>query len=263
VRASLQHLPMTARRTLLAILLTALLLRLWTIGFPDWYNVDEQLIVDLALLLPRTGLNPEWFINPSLFLYLLFGLDALFYGALRICAIVGSPEEFAALYFAHPLLFHVLGRALSLAAGIGALVMTFRLGRDAWGMPVGLAAAGLLAVAPVAVEMSRIAKVDMVATLLLLVATGAILGYLRERRVARLWAAAATTGLAISTKYTAGIAVLWLVAAPLIVERGRRGITRAAVTVLLAAATFLVGTPFTLLDVPTFGSDVGWLSFLM
>src|SRR3990172_6380760 len=69
----------SGRRWLLLIILFALVFRLWNIDYPDWKSIDEQDTIDRALLLGHQGLNPGWFIYPSLFYYVLFLIDGIVY----------------------------------------------------------------------------------------------------------------------------------------------------------------------------------------
>ena len=113
------------RRWLLLIILFALVFRLWNIDYPDWKTADEQNMIDRALLLGHQGLNPGWFIYPSLFSYMLFALDGIFYIVGRLLGSFTSPEDFAFFYFAHPLALHLVGRGLTLACGLACLVQPF------------------------------------------------------------------------------------------------------------------------------------------
>ena len=253
----------TARRWLLLALGLGLLLRLWNIDYPVWKQPDEQNIVDRALLLGRSGLNPGWFAYPSLFLYVLFAADGAFYAGGRLLGIFASPEQFAAFYFSHPLVFHLIARGLILACGMASLVVIFRIGCAGWGPGVGLAAAGILAVSPVWVDFSRLAKQDMMMVLLLLVAAYGVLRSLDTEGRGWLWAAGVAVGLAASTKYTAGLGVAWLLLATWIRQRGRAAVVEGAGAVGLAALAFVVGTPYAVLDWSTFRAHFTSMATLM
>lgn len=241
-----------ARRWLLLILALALAIRLWNIDYPAWKYTDEQSVVDRALLIGRQGLNPGWFVYPSLFLYVLFGLDGVFYVLGNLLGLFSSPEEFAAFYFSHPLALHLVGRGLALVCGMACLTLAYRLGCEGWGTGVGLAAVGLLAVSTTYGFSARIAKPDVLMALFTLLAAWAIVRYLSTKRDLWLWTAGVSVGLAASTKYLAGLAAVWLVAAPW-VRSGWRGAVRQGGTALgLATVAFLVGTPFAILDWSTF-----------
>lgn len=255
--------PAVARRWLLLILALGLLLRLWSIDYPVWKEPDEQNIVDRALLLGHSGLNPRWFAYPSFFLYVLFGADAAFYAGGRLLGLFTSPEQFAAFYFQFPLSLHLIARGLILACGLACLVVIFRIGCGGWGPGVGLAAAGILAVSPVWVNFSRLAKQDMLMVLLLLVAAYGVLRSLDTEGRGWLWLASVAVGLAASTKYTAGLGAAWLPAAAWI-RRGRRAaVVEGAGALGLAALAFVVGTPYAVLDWPTFRAHFISMAALM
>ncbi len=250
----------SARSWLLLVLLPALLLRLWNIHYPAWKVPDEQFVIDRALLLGHEGPNPHWFAYPSFFLYILFATDAAFYLAGRLLGIFVSPEDFARFYFAHPLPLHLIGRSLAMVFGLASLVVIFRIGRHWWGYGVGLAATGLLAVSPLHLFFSRLAKPDMLMVLLLLVAAFGVCRYLDANGAAWLWTAGLAVGLATSTKYPAAAGVIWLVAAPLLRRRGRLALAESVVAVSLAVVGFVAGTPFALLDWSTFRTDFAFIA---
>ena len=240
------------RRWLFLILLLALLIRIWNFDYPAWMFSDEQNVIDRALLLGHQGVNPKWFTYPSLFLYLLFILDGCFYVLGSLSGAFASPEEFAAFYFSHPLALHLVGRGLALVCGLACLALTYQLGHERWGTGVGLAAVALLAVSPIYSFSSRIAKPDVLMALFTLLAAWAIVRYMSTERDRWLWTAGVAVGLAASTKYLAGLSVLWLVAAPWIRIGWPGAVRQSGVALCVAAAAFLIGTPFAILDWPTF-----------
>src|SRR2546428_9967906 len=174
----------------------------------------EHNVIDRALLLGPQGVNPKWFTYPRLFLYLLFILVGSFYVLDSLSGAFSSREEFAAFYFSHPLALHLVGRGLALVCGLACLALTYQLGHERWGTGVGLAAVALLAVSPIYSFSSRIAKPDVLMALFTLLAAWAIVRYMSTERDRWLWTAGVAVGLAASTKYLAGLSVLWLVAAP-------------------------------------------------
>ncbi len=251
------------RRLLLIILMIGLVFRLWNIDYPDWKFSDEQNVIDRALLLGQQGLNPNWFVYPSLFLYLLFGLDVAFYFLGNLLGLFSSSVEFAAFYFSQPIALHLVGRGLALVCGMACLALTYQLGHERWGTGVGLAAVALLAVSPIYSFSSRIAKPDVLMALFTLLAAWAIVRYLSTERDRWLWTAGVAVGLAASTKYLAGLSVLWLVVAPWIRIGWPGAVRQSGVALCVAAAAFLIGTPFAILDWPTFISFLQKVAGLM
>ncbi len=252
-----------ARRWLLLILLLAVVLRLWNIDYPAWKYTDEQNVIDRALLLGRHGLNPGWFVYPSLFLYILFALDGMFYALGNLLGLFSSPETFAAFYFAHPVALHIVGRGLTLTCGMACLILTYQLGREEWGAGVGLAAAALLAVSPIYGFAARIAKPDVLMALFTLLAAWAVIRYLNSGKNLWLWLAGVAVGLAASTKYLAALGVVWLVAAPWVRSGWKGAVRQGGAALCLALGAFLFGTPFAILDWPTFVGSFDKIAGLM
>jgi hypothetical protein len=203
-------------------------------------------------LIGRLGPNPHWFVYPSLFLYVLLVPYAALFLVGRLLGVFSSPDEFARFYFSQPLLFHLLGRSLILACGLAGIYLTFRLGARRWGKSAGLAAAALIAVSPTHLLYSKLAKPDLLMALLILLAALTLSRYLESERTTSLWLCAALVGLAVSTKYTAILTAPWLVVAPWLHRRSLTSALRAVAALAIALLAFLVGTPFAVLDWPTF-----------
>ncbi len=250
-------------RWLCLLLALAGLLWTWNLDYPAWKFLDEQKTVERALLIGHQGLNPKWFEYPSLFLYLLFLLDAGLYALVYVLGGVASPQEFATWYFAHPVAVALVGRLAAAACGLATLAFTYRLGRETWGEPVGLGAATLLAVSPTFVHASRMAKPDILMTLFVVLAAWAVLRHLDTGRDRWLWIAAAAVGFGTSTKYLAALSAWWLVAAPWLRGGWRRAMQAGGAALCLAGVAFLAGTPYAILDWETFSSYVIKISGLM
>ncbi len=250
-------------RWLCLLLALAGLLWTWNLDYPAWKFLDEQKTIERALLIGHQGLNPKWFEYPSLFLYLLFLMDAGLYALVYLLGGVASPQEFAAWYFAHPVAVAVVGRLMAVASGMACLVFTYRIGAEAWGRQVGLGAAVVLAVSPTFAHASRIAKPDMLMTLFVVLAAWAVLRYLDTGRDRWLRIAAAAAGLGASTKYLAALSAVWLIAAPWVRGGWRRAIRAGGAALCLAGVAFVAGTPYAILDWETFSSYFVKVSGLM
>lgn len=250
-------------RALWLVLALACLLRVWNLDYPVWKFLDEQKVIDRALLLGHQGPNPKWFEYPSLFLYLLFLLDGGLYALLYLSGTVASPQDFAAWYFAHPVTVALSGRALATACGLACVVVTYRLGCESWGGPIGAAAAAALAVSPSFVQASRMAKPDILMTLFVALAAWAVLRYLETNRTRWLGLAAGAVGLGASTKYLAGLGVMWLIISPWMRGGWPEAVRTGGAALCLAGAAFVAGTPFAVLDWETFSTDVIRVAGLM
>lgn len=230
------------------LLAVALILRLWGVqqGLPFVYNADENAhFVPRAIGMFGHSYNPEYFINPPGFTYLLHVLFAVWFGGRT-----GVSDAYAA----DPTDVFTAARSASAVLGTLAVGFLYMAGRELTGdRRVGFAAAALFAVAFLPVHYAHFALNDVptLAPLCLALWFGARV-YRRGGWVDFAIAGIAL-GLACATKYTAGIVLLVLVAAAV---AGAMDARRAALGCALLGACglvgFLIANPYALLDYDTF-----------
>ncbi len=159
--------PRGERLALAGILLLAFGLRAAGLpaGLPDlnryFFDTDEQGLMDVAMSMGGGDLNPRYYLHPSLLPYLPLGAYGVFCLAGRVVGFFQSPAEFAVFYWANKAPFHLIGRGLVVAFGVGSVYLAYLIGRRAYGTAAGLAAALFLAVAPLHVAYSQIIKTDV------------------------------------------------------------------------------------------------------
>jgi hypothetical protein len=229
---------------LTALFAGALVLRLVGVrhGLPYVYNADENAhFVPLAIGMFGHSLNPDYFINPPGFTYLLHLAFGLRWGFDRVA--VG--DAFAA----DPGTAFTLARVLSGALGALAAPLLAVAGARLFGRAIGLVAGALLAVAFLPVSYGHLALNDVPALAPLCLALVGVAGILRRGRALDFALAGAGLGVAAATKYTEGIVLLPLLAAaalaPLPGGVRVRGLLLAGA---LAVAGFVVANPYALLD---------------
>ena len=230
------------------VLLAALGLRLWGIGqgLPFVYNTDEgQHFVPHAVRMFAQGtLDPHYLANPPAFTYLLHFLLGAWYGGGH--AVVHALE-------ADPQTVYTLARVAAAVLGTAAVWLLYATGARLFGRGTGLLAAAIAAVAFLPVFYSHLALND-VPTLAPL--TLSLLGSARVLQRGRMTdhvLAGAALGLACATKYTAGVALLPLLAA--IAARWRGGGRNAGRDALLGLAVagasalvlFVIANPYSVL----------------
>ena len=212
-------------------------------------NIDEANVVDRALRLFAEGPNPRWFIYPSLFLYTVALSEGVLFGLRWMLGFSPTPEAFVDWYFTEPLGVYMAARIWSIGAGATTLGLVYLLGKRLASPQVGLWATAFLAVSPMHIYYSAIAKPDAAMVLAMYAAGVLAVGYLQEQRSAAPWGAAIMGGLAATLKYPGGAA--W-VAAPVALffapSSGRCVVlirmVQVALLGLLAAAVFVAGSPF-------------------
>jgi hypothetical protein len=232
---------MRAASAVAALVLVAVGLRLWGIdhGLPYVFNADENAhFVPRAIGMFGHSLNPDYFINPPAYTYLL---HVAFWARWGTRAAVG--DAFAA----DPGSAFTIARVLAAVLGAAAVGLLALAGRRLFDLRVGLVAGALLAVAFLPVHYSHLAVNDVPAMAALCLSLVGIAGVYRRGGLWDYALAGAALGLACATKYTAGIVVLCLIAAAR--ERRLAGLSLAAA---LAVAAFVVANPYSVLDWETF-----------
>jgi len=240
---------------LAAIAAAAVLLRLIGLryGLPSVFNADEPHHVNMAVSFGGGSLNPGIFKYPTLWMYLLFGSYGAFFVGWSGFGLLRSVAEFGQLFVWDPGTFYLIARLLSAGLSAAGLALLYLCGRRYSG-PTGLWAAALLAVSPTLVVSAHAAKPDSLMFLLAALAWWAAVRHRQEGRRRDLLLCAAAVGLCTSSQYIAApLAALVFAAWWSGPRRDARALWAALALIPLG---FLAGTPFALLDAPTFWKGV-------
>lgn len=175
-------------------------------GLPAVYNPDEVAIMARALSFAKGTLNPENFLYPTFYFYVLFGWVGAYLGFIWLTGGVESLSALQLQFFTDPTGIYTAGRLLGVLSGTACIILLFRLTDRLVERRAALAAAAFLAVAPLAVRDSHYVKHDVFATLLVLLAYLAIVriwpfGDAGRTSRRSLVLAGAACGMAFSTHY--------------------------------------------------------------
>jgi 4-amino-4-deoxy-L-arabinose transferase-like glycosyltransferase len=246
---------------LVAILLAAAALRL----VPIWFGIpylparpDEEVAVSIATRVTEGAWNPRFFHWPSFTFYVF---AAVYATASLVRRVFGFDAAMTVVDRV------VLARAVVALAGTLTVFVLYRLGRRIVDVTTGLLAAAFLTVAILHVRDSHFAMTDVLMTLLL---TGSLALLVRavdaslaeETALRRFALSGIAAGLAASTKYNAAALVGAMAAAQIVLVVQRRGTasprTWSPTVAFMAAfiASFLAGSPFTVLDFTQFEADL-------
>lgn len=225
-----------------AVLLLAVMLRIYGLrwGLPNAlhdysYHPDEFLLIGSAMMVLQSFL-PRFYNYPSLYIF----LAAL---AVLIGAGYGAASTGAQIYLA--------ARIATVVMAVGAVGLTLWAGRILFDCSTGIIAALMLAIAPLHVQHSHFATVDVPSTLFIAAALGYSALVLRRGTVQVYALAGVMVGLAAGTKYNAGLVVLSPIAAHFLrrsASIGPRRHMKLLALVGAALAAFVISTPGVLLE---------------
>jgi hypothetical protein len=256
-------------RLVLGLILAAgLVLRLWNIdyGLPFVYSLDEgSHFTSRAVEMFWQDFDPGYYQNPAAFTYMVYALFRAMYGPLGFLFDLpfGNVTD---QFDKNPTEMWIAARALAAVLCTAGVAATYWAARRLWGVREGLVAAALLAFAFLPVAYSRVAVSDVGALLGVALALGFAVWAYEDGRLRFFAAAGAAAGLALSFKYTAGLALLPVAIAAL--GRAAQGAAAGRAAAVLrplagaALAAALAGLVFVALNPYLFDSLDAWWSDL-
>jgi hypothetical protein len=233
-----------------AVLVLAFGLRLWGVnhGLPYAYNADENAhFVTRAIGMFGHDWNPNYYVNPPAYTYLVHLLLGIAYGGRA-----GVSNAFAA----DPTNIWILGRVVAGVLGTIAIWLLYLAGSRLVDRRVGLLSAGIMAVAFLPVFYSKLALNDVPTLAGVGLALWGAAGILRFGRARDYVYAGIGLGLACATKYTGGIVLLAILGAAgaQFAATGGKGFAARGLAIVAGTslAAFIVANPYAVLDFSAF-----------
>jgi 4-amino-4-deoxy-L-arabinose transferase-like glycosyltransferase len=242
------------------ILLSALALRIWGIGYdlPYIYHPDEPNYITISQNIFKTGdLNPHFFSYPSLFFYinafayLPYYLLGKIAGVFQVTSDILAPVSLAMAVTHTQLPSTVwLGRVITLCFGISTVGLVYITGKQISNrFAVGVLAALMFAILPTAVSNSRLITPDTFVTFFALLAFWASVQVYQQGKTWQYILAGLCVGFTASCKYNGSLIVLALLAAHFL-RYGKASLKQPKLylAILLCVLGFLLTTPYAILD---------------
>ncbi len=241
--------PDVHRAALGLVLAVAFGLRLWGIkqGLPYSYNLDEAThFVPRAIAFFSHDLNPQYFLNPPGYSYLLHVVFELWFG---------SGDAVSRAFTVDPTQVFVVARVVAAALGTIAVWLTYLAGERLFDRSVALLGAAIFGVAFLPVFYSHLALNDVPTLAPVALSLYGVAGVLRRGRRRDYVIAGVGIGLAAATKYTGGITLVCLLAAA--AGDGVGGalpvaLRRTGLALLAALTAFVLVNPYAVLDFSAF-----------
>ncbi|MBN2371782.1 MAG: glycosyltransferase family 39 protein, partial [Vicinamibacteria bacterium] len=238
------------------IALSALLLRLWGIGYGLPHTMtrpDEERIAHRAFIMAG---NLEW--HPGGFMYpgLIKYVDMIVLRAYVLASRYQTFDDFIHdVEVSRPALHYLICRAVSAVFGAMTVVVVYLMASAGGARRIeGLLAAWLTAVCFLHVRDSHFATTDVAMTFFVALSLLFSIRLAESGRALDLAFAATASGLAAAAKYNGGIVSIAIPAAIMLSERARgrscvgaRAIRRLFLAGLIAFAGFVLGAPYSLI----------------
>jgi hypothetical protein len=224
------------------VILLSLGLNLWSIdhGLPQIYNPDERahFVPKAVRFFASGGFDPDYYLNPPGFTYLLYGVFWAWFG--------GGEKVLSATWQD----IFLVARVTAAILGSLSVLLVYLVGGRFFNRRVGLVSAALMAVAFLPVYQSKLAVNDVPALVPVSLALLGAGGILRSGRRIDYLLAGGGVGLAVATKYTAGMVLLAvLTAAAFDLHRRRHeALPAVALGAFCAVGAFVLANPYSVLD---------------
>jgi 4-amino-4-deoxy-L-arabinose transferase-like glycosyltransferase len=232
---------------LLALLASGACLRLWGIGAGAPYRMgaDEPIVLQTTLGIVKSGdFNPHFFDYGGLFFSFHAAVSSI---AFLNGAMDGRWRSLDPVWIGNLLTPTRIATAL---VGTLTVLLVFRAGLR-WGPRVALVSALAMAILPPHVRESHFTLTDTPLTCLVAATLLLALRATERRTMAAIAAAAFAAGLTGAVKYNGLLALVMPLTAVFALPSSTRG-RAASLAVAAAAGGFLVGAPYSLLDLPAF-----------
>lgn len=242
---------------LILIIMVGFLLRIYAINWqlPYLYQTEEYKTVNYTLkMAAQKNLNPKFFEYPSLYLYFMLIVFTMTFIIGKMLGVYNTTEQFAIDFLKDPSVVYTVARTFSALFGTAVVVATYFLGWKLYNKRIGIISALMLSVLPIWVRYSHFIKPEMASNFLVVMYVIMLYNYYISSNSKYFYLSSIFLGLATSMKYLSFPASIGLVVVTLLKNRKIDKIL--FLGFLLIGVFFVVGTPYSILDFPTFLKEI-------
>lgn len=256
---------------LAVILALALSVRLWGIdfGLPEVYYWDEGIAFYNAFYAFNASLRIVTQEHGSLFPYLISLTWVCLYIVLRLLGQVNSLRDLMLWYFSQPYVLFILPRIAIALFSTATVLLTYLLGKQAYGKKIGIVGAGFLGLTFLHVTHAHYAVAHELATFLITASVYCSVRLARDTRTKWYVWAAVLAGLGAAARFYAFLALVPLCVAHLLSQprpTSRREVMsllldrRLLLSLDVALFVFVAATPYAILDSRVFFGQMKWFA---
>jgi len=256
------------------VILFAFIVRYYhtSIGLPYLYYWDEPQTASTALRIMKTGdLNPHFFAYGTFMIYANLLVDILHYFSLmghpstdvnyltNLNDIIINYDTGWKWTISHPSFYHA-NRVFSVVLATATVFVTYLIGQIVFNRYIGLIGASFLAILPFIVIRSAWITTDSPVALFVLMVVLFSLLFIKTKKLSYFILSLLFVGIAITTKYNAGLSMAIPFITLLLVYRNSKESVKTYMWFLvpiLPIIIFLIIMPYAILDLPTFLRHVG------
>ena len=254
--------PKISRTHIVCFLLCcAFSLRIWAInhGLPFFINSNEAIHLPRAMEILRSRqFNPHYFINPPFLIYLDVLTMVIYFAIGKFLCIFHSFPDFYKLYTINPAPYFIISRVIAVLFGTATCLMVYKIASKLFTKTAGIIACALMSFCFLHSSNSHFAINDIPALFFITLAFNYAVNIYLKGRMSDYLFAGLSFGLAIVTKYNAGVVILPLLAAHFLQapeNKAGRG-KKIIFSILSCLFAFLLVCPWVFLDYKSFLSGI-------
>jgi len=213
--------------------------------------------INFALKFGAGDFNPHHFVHPPFFAYILFILYGAIFATGKLLGVFHSALDYEILYYTTPQFFLIIARIFILFIAALSIIITYKIGKRLFDKKIAILACGFLVFSQLFISATHYATGEVPLLLMSLAAFYFIVRIFEDGHLKYYISAGLLIGLAIATKYNAGLLIAPFLCAGLISQRPAVSeIKKIFMGLAFIVIGFFIGCPFAFFDYKVFYSEI-------